>query len=208
MHFSPFLGMTSLSFRSVLSHPLPPIPANGQPSSNVWKPPSSSSKTLPPHIPPVTKHSAGRTASLDDTDNDRTCSLPLTKPRSRTLGEASNFLAPELDDYDYEKTDLPPPPPRSPSSPRRREKKTSRPSIPEADETSEEITTIKASMKFLHSLVDVIQENTQKELQLLRGEITELTATVKKLSERNEQLEAQVEALSNIGSLTSPGNRV
>ena len=208
--------MTNLPFRSILNQPLPPIPPSTETDGNLWKPPPPSvAHGNPPRIPaPLTAKPSGRTVSVDDAEDENMHSIRQTKPRSRTLGEtsATTLLPPShLDDDDYEKTDLPPPRASpTPSSPLHRRKMPAEnhrsSSIPERNEevSLAEISTLKASMKFLQSLVEATQENSQKELKSLREEVSTLTASVKLLTERNQQLHAKVETLSKKVS-SNPG---
>ena len=195
--------MNSIPLRSILNQPLPPVPPS-DPADNVWRPPSSPGGSRGPPQLPTARHppsfkNANHAASLDES----AAPGPVTKPRSRTIGEPSS-LVPPLDEGDYEITDFNPPshPTLAKSgvvglSP-----------VPERSEavSSAEIGGLKASMKFLQSLVEAMQENTQKEFKSLRGDVVDLQATVEDLQKQNQELQAQIEVLGKRGNPSPLGN--
>lgn len=199
-------GMNCIPLRSILNQPLPPVPPSDQ-ADNVWKPPPSPGRSgAPPQIPTTKRPSAFRKAdhalSLDDS-GPSVRDLPM--PRSRTIGETSNPVPP--DDDDYENADLPLPTPAPPPG-RSALTRSGVAPIPEGNEAaapSVEMEGLKASMKFLQSLVEAMQENTRKEFKSLRGEISGLKDTVESLTEQNNELQAQV-ALSQRSAPSPLGN--
>ena len=193
--------MTGLPVRSVLKQPLPPVPPD-DPADNIWKPPSSGASAKP--APPLPSKAHDRSVSVGDNLYQNSPSRPpQTKLRSRTIGETSPRPPMLLEDDDYENADevnIQALPSRISNSPRHMRKTASVP-VPERNDVEGSSEDMKASIKFMQSLVDAVKENTQKEMKALR---TEMQREISELRETVQQLKTQVESQSKPGGKGSP----
>ena len=135
-----------------------------------------------PPLPPV------RGQSRDDNSNPSPSPRPPRKPRSKTFGAVDNVYNDENPDDDYENSDgnLPlvaPPPLPPPLSPSHSSAGSTGKNTQENNASPGDITDLKGTVKFLQSLVDVMQENFKKEISIVKEEVTSLTATVEELRE-------------------------